>query len=163
MREIRSTPLGGLTSIAVLGCVAVVSFGVVEVGQAAPKAKAARPSARCAALSREITGSVQEMAMLKAGDIGDNSAPRAAMRAGQISNQQSQIQNNILLMRSEGCAPYSKTLNPDAYLLPAIECRTAMLDRQNDATAARLSNQPAPADAGLLPACDTTKWVAGLR
>jgi hypothetical protein len=100
------------------------------------------------------------MGAIEADGAADNSAPRATMRAGQISNQQAEIQNNILLMRSNSCPAYEGSLSSTTYLLPALDCATSMLQ---DSTK-RILAQPAAGsaqDSDTSKVCDRASWKPG--
>src|SRR5205809_4856707 len=81
------------------------------------------PNAKCQELETAIVDSLKQMAALKADSMSDTSAIRETMRASQTSNQQSQIQNNMMLMQARKCPPYAGTLSPAKYLEKAMQCR----------------------------------------
>ena len=87
---------------------------------------------RCKALSDGITAAVKEMSYYSASDIGDNSAPRASVRAMQINSRHTEISNRLALMAASRCAPYSGPIGEGAYLLPAMSCLTASMARESD-------------------------------
>jgi len=136
------------------------SFCVAATHQAPPKA---HETEQCRLASAAIDNALKEMSLLTMEGIQDNSAPRATMRAAQSSNLQSQIQNNILLMRSYGCAPYAQPITDNVYLVPAIKCMTA---RKNEEAAALRSQLGLPtSDSAKAPdttseeLCDQSKWT----
>lgn len=123
------------------------------------------PSERCRELASAIDDTVKQMSLLQAQDIGDDSAVRATMRATQVAGKQAEIQNDIALMRATGCAPYAGSLAPSAYLIPAVTCTTALIERQtaqlqkqNDAQAAGQPRDSVQFDASLPPACVQSRW-----
>lgn len=148
------------------------------VASAAPHLKSkTNLDGRCRALSTAINASVKEMSFIDSAGIGDNSAPRATMRAAQIGAQQAEIQNDILLMRANGCASYSGSFSSSTFLLPALKCNTALLmehDKQSEVEAraamAQLpqsyipSREPTEPKTELKPEesssvlCDRSKW-----
>lgn len=100
--------------------------------------------ARCKALSDGITAAVKEMSYYSASDIGDNSAPRASVRAMQINSRHTEISNRLALMAASRCAPYPGPIGESAYLLPALRCSTASVARESDEA--------------VRTACDRSTW-----
>ena len=117
----------------------------------------APPNDQCRMLTMAIEGAVKEMSLIVAGGLGDNSAPRATMRASQIANKQSEIQTNILLMNANMCPPYTGPLHQASYLISAAECSLAMM---RDRLAARGATPRATGtEKPTAIACDRSEWV----
>lgn len=105
---------------------AIATIGLVFSGPAI----AQQASPRCKSLSEGITAAVKEMSYSTASDVGDNSAPRASVRATQINSAHAEVANRITLMTAHRCSPYEGPLGEKAYLLPAMRCVTASITRE---------------------------------
>src|SRR5665213_75154 len=141
--NMRSVNMSALTLTLLMGCAASRAWAAARPVKAKSGA-----SNQCRTLASAIDGSVKEMSQLYADRLNDNSAPRETMRATQIASQQSEIQNHILLMAANRCAPYARSISQSTYLVPALGCvlakvkeQTAALDEQNRAAEARLGIQ----------------------
>jgi hypothetical protein len=78
--------------------------------------------------------SSQNLAESLASSVGDNSAPRATLRAMEDANELSKAKMALDLMRDHRC-PMPKTL-PSAgpYISAALDCRTARMKASSSAT-----------------------------
>lgn len=111
--------------------------------QSTPASRPTAGGATCAVLQADLTRFEQNLAENYAESVGDNSAPRATLRAIEDQNELIQAQITIDLMRDHRCPMPARAPSMAAYLLPAIECATARLR--------------APGQREV-PACDRTTW-----
>jgi hypothetical protein len=126
----------------------------LEAQAGTPKAPAgAAQGGVCSALSSMIEAGEKELAKIDAEDIGDNSAPRASVRANKKVYVATMISNNLGLMREHHCAPYPRALSDAAYMLPAMTCRTAMVKLET-----RIAGD-ATTKVELPDECDESKWT----
>ena len=111
---------------------------------ATPKTRPMPATTDCAAFSRAITESEQTMSMLKAEAVGDNSAPRAAVREQQVANQLTLASANLSLMARANCTLPTLPISLDAYPVDAIMCYGDLLRSR--------SGSPLPAS------CNRAAW-----
>ena len=110
------------------------------------------PKDACSGLADAIEHSLKIIASEDAEGIGDNSAPRATLSELKMNNQLLLISVHLQLMRDNGCAKRKEPVRPGAYMLPALECKNAMLQM-------RLGREVPKLEGGALPlACDMSKW-----
>lgn len=95
---------------------------------ARPAAAAAAPATgRCAALQADWRSVEITLAQDEAEGIGDNSAPRATLRAMEDNNALIRAQMTLELMRAGGCALPARAPQIGTFLLDALDCQTEML------------------------------------
>lgn len=80
----------------------------------------------CTLLSSQIETALMNIATIDAEDVGDNSAPRAQVRASRQVAEYARIQANIALMGAQRCAPYPHAIDPLRYLSDALNCSSAL-------------------------------------
>lgn len=98
----------------------------------------------CAALMSTYDGASKDMAGNFADSVGDNSAPRATLRAMEDSNSLAQAKIALDLMRDNRC-PLPKQAPAAAwYMSAALTC-------ENDRLKAAGAESP--------PSCDRSKWA----
>ena len=136
---------------------------LISVAAAAPKvtksAKPAAVSSTCAKLTRDYENASKTLAANEAEGVGDNSAVRATMREAQNANTMSEAKFTLDLMTANKCKIPGEAPTSIRYLLPAMECRTAQLQRSNARASARLNDQAAPVeDPSTVDKCDRSKW-----
>lgn len=112
--------------------------------QTAPRAPAA-PSSACIALAADWTRIEQNLADNLARGLGDNSAPRATLRAMEDGNELAAAAITLDLMRDNRCPLPRRAPQSATYLGSALECATARL---------RIGSGDNP------PACDRSTWTA---
>jgi hypothetical protein len=93
----------------------------------ARSAAAAAPAGKCERLAREWKGIEYRMADRHADEIGDNSAPRATLRAMEESNNLAEASMILSFMRDGRCALPSHPPSYISYFGAALECHTAIL------------------------------------
>lgn len=108
----------------------------------------AKPMTICEALASDWRRVEQNMASRWTSDLGDNSAPRATMRAIEESNDLSIASITLGLMRDNKCLLPKRAPNVSTYLTAALSCSTARLKQP-------LSSNAPPAE------CDREKWAPG--
>lgn len=108
--------------------VALAATAASQPGQAQTKATSPAPASTvCAGLMATYERTSQNLADSFASSVGDNSAPRATLRAMEDANEWSKAKMALDLMRDHRC-PMPKSL-PSAgpYISAALECRTARM------------------------------------
>lgn len=135
----------GLTASAALGVPAIAqvppsgpSNSPVETAITSPPAK---PLTTCELLSRDWRNVEIELAKSNIEDIGDNSAPRATMRAIKDTNSIQIAAITLMLMRDHKCSVPKRAPSHVTYMIPAMECRTEQLKGNYKA-----------------PQCETSTW-----
>jgi hypothetical protein len=93
---------------------------------ARPAAPAAAPS-RCAALHSDWRSVEIALAQNSASEIGDNSAPRATLRAMEDNNALMRAQMTLELMRAAGCSLPPRAPTMGTFFLDALDCQTERL------------------------------------
>lgn len=101
------------------------------------------PLGACARLSTDYVGFSKDLAANNAEAIGDNSAPRATLRAMEDSNTLARAKMTLDLMRDNRCTLPKAAPDDITYLLPALTCAT-------DRLKARGTETP--------PSCDRSSW-----
>jgi hypothetical protein len=81
--------------------------------------------ASCGTYRKEIRDNLIRIAYTDAGSAGDNSAPRAAVRAQEINGYNTRIQTTINLMAAQQCKLPEKTPDAGIFYLSALDCRLA--------------------------------------
>lgn len=109
------------------------------------KSAAAAPStaAVCASLATSYDDASKTLAANYAEGVGDNSAPRAALRATEDANSLAQAHMTLDLMRDFRCPMPKSAPFAIFYLLPALTCATDRL---------KMSGSKSP------PSCERAKW-----
>jgi hypothetical protein len=153
------------TAIAALSLGTATAQGVIKIPASPrpapqPSAEATRqtprPSAQptpsagsaysfCREAGMAIDDSLREAGYTKAQDIGDDSAPRATMRAARITAEMAAIQANITLMIANHCPLPDLPMSSSVYEGAAIEC---VLARDTETVKAK---------------CDRATWLPGPR
>ena len=110
----------------------------------AASSPAASGAGICVALNSRIEDDQKTLATLGAEGLGDDSAPRATMRAAQATEAVSEAQANIALLEAHHCSAYARPISDGAYMNDALVCHLARV-KATDATA--------------IPECDQTKWT----
>jgi hypothetical protein len=100
-----------------------------------------KPLTTCEALARDWRNVEVDLAKSNAEDIGDNSAPRATMRAIRDGNSLEVAAITLSLMRDNKCSLPKRPPSHVTYMIPAIECATEQLKGNYKA-----------------PQCDTATW-----
>lgn len=113
------------------------------VAQTRASATAVPAAGVCAALASTYDGASKELATNSAEGIGDNSAPRATLRALEDSNTLAEAKMTLDLMRDHHCPMPKSAPARIFYLLPALTCA-------NDRMKASGSVSPA--------SCDQQTW-----
>jgi hypothetical protein len=135
-----------MNKLTVLVAAIVVAAPSVSVAQAAkPAPTPSAPVTACASLVAAIDATQKEISALYVGNLGEDSAPRATMRASEIAGLYGEVQANIALMAANRCAPYPHPLSRAAFLGDALTCSTARLKAYGQT----------PKD---LPECNRTMW-----
>ena len=96
-------------------------------GSAAAQTTPAPPLSTCESLRGQWQDVEKELAGINAEGIADNSAPRATMRAIQISNQLSNAQMILTLMSANKCPLPKRAPSSINYALDATKCATEVL------------------------------------
>ena len=91
-----------------------------------PVSPAAAPS-RCTALQSDWRSVEITLAQNSAEGIGDNSAPRATLRAMEDNNALLRAQMTLELMRAAGCTLPARAPTVGTFMLDALECQTERL------------------------------------
>lgn len=105
---------------------------------------AAAPAGACAKLMSVYDGASKDLAANNAASIGDNSAPRATLRAVEDANTLTEARIALDLMRDNRCPLPKTTPSYIWYLSAALTCSTDRLK----------------AGAGQSPAsCDRSTWT----
>src|SRR5688572_14824759 len=74
-----------------------------------------------------IDSSLKTIATERMDGFGDNSAPRATLRAIQVNNELLLISANVQLMALNKCPPLAEPITGYEYVAGAISCATARL------------------------------------
>lgn len=112
-----------LISITAIGIVAASTSAFAQTKPASPAA----PSSVCARLMGVYEGASKELAANYATSVGDNSAPRATLRAMEDANTLTEAHIALDLMRDNHC-PVPKTPPSSVwYLSAALSCATDRL------------------------------------
>jgi hypothetical protein len=80
----------------------------------------------CKALSDAVEDGQQLLAQKQIAALGDDSAPRATMRAAEASAEYGRAQANLSLMVSLHCPAYTHPIGPDRFLNAAAQCQLAV-------------------------------------
>lgn len=96
----------------------------------------------CKTFQEAIENSLKLIAVSKAESIGDNSAPRATLRALEIANELTLVTANLTLMSNQRCPLPAEPIRTGKYLLNALKCSTERLKGVADS-----------------PLCDFAKWA----
>lgn len=111
-----------LTLIAlVMSMSASPAFAQTEAADASPKLS------KCEVLANDWKSVEYGLAMNNARSIGDNSAPRATLRAMEDSNELAKAQMTLQLMSDNKCPLPSRAPSWTTYTVEAMECQTARL------------------------------------
>jgi hypothetical protein len=102
------------------------------------------PIGTCAALMTTYDGASKDMAGNFADSVGDNSAPRATLRAMEDSNSLAQARIALDLMRDNHCPLPKRAPAAAWYMSAALTC-------ENDRLKASGTESP--------PSCDRSKWI----
>ncbi len=109
------------------------------------------PAGVCGSVAGAITSALQRMSERAADAIGDDSAPRATMRAVQDGADLAEVQANIAQLAAHHCPAYPHTIVQNAYMGDALKCDQAIhadvaahVDGLSDATK---------------KACDRSAWT----
>lgn len=102
-----------------------------------------KPLTVCEGLARDWRSAEIDLAENWSTEIGDNSAPRATMRAVQDQNALLKAQIALQLMRDNKCVLPKRAPSGLTYSLDALKCQTEKLKGNYKA-----------------PECDSSKWKA---
>lgn len=102
------------------------------------------PGAGCAAIVKAIEASEKHASSLSVESITDDSAPRVTMRAAQETAEMARIQANIALLGANRCPAYPHAITPTAYGPAALNCRSTLLNSNDQAV--------------IRQACDEDAW-----
>jgi len=94
----------------------------------APSAAPSGASRLCETATSRIEDIQKDLAQIHADELGDDSAPRATMRAAQSTAFFSETQVLLAQMTQARCSPYPTTIGWDRYYAQAISCRSATLN-----------------------------------
>lgn len=94
----------------------------------------------CTALADAVEWQLKNAAQNRVEGIGDNSAPRAALREAKTANSLALIQLNLQLMVINKCPARTKPLDPNFYFGDAAECSTQLLRGNKDTAACNLKD-----------------------
>lgn len=119
-----------MRSLMMLGAIGLASsFPQVAAAQAAPGAK---PTALCPGLATQWDNVEKDLAAREANGVGDNSAPRATLRAIENSNDLARAQMVLSLMQAGRCSLPDSPPSYVVYLSNALSCATARLKGTKD-------------------------------
>lgn len=135
----------------VIGCALALAAGPlsaqIRIGAGEPAKPAAAPPAppatTCSILASTYEGASMDLAANRAEGVGDNSAPRATLRAMEDANTLAEARITLDLMRDHKCALPKSAPTSIFYLSDALSCATDRLKSQG---------------AGSPPSCDRSKW-----
>jgi len=119
--------------------VSVASAGLAQTKPAAPPVSAGT----CSYLMKRYDNASMDMAANFASSVGDNSAPRATLRAMEDANSLSEAKMALDLMRDHRCAMPKTVPNSALYSLEAMTCAS---DRMKIGAGANP------------PSCDRAQW-----
>lgn len=126
----QSRALGGILmkTVAISAVLALAAFpAFAQTPRASRPASPAAAPSRCAALQSDWRSVEITLAQNSAEGIGDNSAPRATLRAMEDNNALIRAQMTLELMRAAGCTLPARAPVAGTFLLDAMECQTALL------------------------------------
>jgi hypothetical protein len=113
----------------------------------------------CGHLSEAIDLAQLNISDLAAHGVGDDSAPRATLRAAQATAYYAQIQVNLSLMVAHHCSPYGFAITEGAFLNDAAACEVAVLKAVTALKEAHIANVNGPDDLNKLPPeCNRASW-----
>jgi hypothetical protein len=121
----------------------MIALAVLSAAPAMAQTKpaAAQATGTCAALARDYDTASKDLADKEAEGVGDDSAPRATLRAMEDANTLAGARITLDLMRDNHCPLPKSAPNYIYYLASALSCRTD-----------RLKGTVSP------PSCDRTTW-----
>lgn len=124
---------------------------VMAATQAAAQTAPARPAAaaaqsRCEILAGDYRRFEMNLADRFASSVGDNSAPRATLRAMEDANDLAAAALTVQFMRDARCTLPTRAPVASTYMSAALACATARLERSGTATP---------------PACVRENWQRG--
>jgi hypothetical protein len=102
-----------------------------------------KSSGACATLMLQFNKAEQSMASTDAEGVLDNSAPRATLRAVEISNFMATATAALQLMQARSCPLPDHAPTPNTYFMSALSCKTDQGAGKKDT-----------------PACDRKTWKA---
>ncbi|HEX4695277.1 hypothetical protein [Sphingomonas sp.] len=125
--------------------VAILLASTPATAQTKPVAPASATAAggTCAALAREYEGASMDLAANYAEGVGDNSAPRATLRAMEDANTLARAHMTLDLMRDFRCTTPKNAPDSMLYLSAALNCATDRLKGGGTTTP---------------PSCDRSTW-----
>jgi len=97
-------------------------------GSASAQNAAAPPPSTCESLKGQWQDVEKELAGINAEGVADNSAPRATMRAIQVSNELSKAQILIALLTANKCPLPKRAPSHLNYSLDALKCATEIMN-----------------------------------
>lgn len=127
-----------------IGVLVITATTPVHAQTAAVPAVAPKPSV-CAALAEDWKRFEMNVATRFADGVGDNSAPRATLRAIEESNDLLKANMTLQLMRENKCALPKSAPSGAGYISAALDCSTQRLKVGYEASKA---------------VCDRANWVA---
>lgn len=101
---------------------------------------AAKPMTVCEGLARDWKAAEIELAETWTAEIGDDSAPRATMRAIRDQNSLTKAQIALQLMRDNKCALPKRAPSGLTYSLEAMKCRTEKMTGNFKAPECEINN-----------------------
>ena len=104
----------------------------------------------CAALTQQIDSAQQTTSNFQAEALGDEDPARATRRATRSSALMLEVANNLSLMTSHHCAPYTHPIDMKAYESSAMQCSAAIRQDGQDQTSGLSTNAKV--------ACDRANW-----
>lgn len=133
--------------VAPFALVGVASIATAQVSLEKPTSPTATPTAKpmtiCEGLARDWKAAEIELAENWTAEIGDDSAPRATMRAIRDQNSLTKAQIALQLMHDNKCALPKRAPSGLTYSLDAMKCRTEKMKGNFKA-----------------PECDINSWKA---
>jgi hypothetical protein len=87
----------------------------------------------CDAFRNVLRSEEKDLARTYWSGVGDNSAPRDAVRQAKMANAWSTITVNLTLMSAAGCGLPTAPIDETTYTTNALECLTAELKTDKDA------------------------------
>lgn len=115
---------------AAIAALIVVDCSAPATSQTAPAPVAAaptKPMTTCEGLARDWRAAEQDLAESDAESIGDDSAPRATMRAIRDQNALLKAQIALSLMHDYKCSLPKRAPSKLTYMLNAMKCQTEKL------------------------------------
>jgi hypothetical protein len=98
----------------------------ISIAFAGPMLAQSPASTDCRALSTAIDYAEKDMSMLYVEGVGDDSAPREAVRQQQVGNDLQVIALNMALAARLGCPSRREPVTTRNYMSAAIKCQTAL-------------------------------------